>query len=76
MLPSPQRPAATAAPSLRTIGGVTAEAMQRRTTVVIEPPGADEATGGHQVALDETGEVTVTVTSTDGSRTRAYRVRL
>ncbi len=59
-----------------TVTTVQAEAMQRRTTVVIEPPDADEAVDGHQVALDDTGEVTVTVTSADGSRTRVYRVGL
>ena len=30
---------------------------------------------GHQVALQDLGEITVTVTSQDGSRTRVYRVR-
>ncbi len=59
-----------------TVTTVQAEAMQRRTTVVIAPPDADAAVDGHQVALDDTGEVTVTVTSADGSRTRVYRVGL
>ena len=31
---------------------------------------------GHQVALAEATEITVTVTSPDGSRTRVYRVAL
>ena len=53
---------------------VTAEAVQRRTTVVIDPPDAEEARRGHQVALDGVNEITVTVTSADGSRTRVYRV--
>ena len=48
---------------------------QLRATVVIEPPDADENTDGHQVSLDGT-EITVTVTSADGSRTRVYRVQL
>ena len=55
---------------------VTAEALQRRTDVDIDPPDADEAAEGHQVALDGVAEITVTVTSADGSRERVYRVRL
>ena len=55
---------------------VTAEAMQRRTEVAIDPPDADEAAEGYQVALEDLGEITVTVTSADGSRTKTYRVRL
>ena len=47
---------------------------QRLATVVIEPPDADENTDGHQVSLDGT-QVTVTVMSPDGSRTKtAYHV--
>ena len=54
---------------------VTAEAMQRRTDVAIDPPDADSNdTNGHQVALDGVTEITVTVTSADGSRTRVYSV--
>ncbi len=59
-----------------TVTTVAAEAMQRGTTVVIEPPDADEEMDGHQVALDGVDAVTVTVTSADGSRTRVYRVQL
>ena len=55
---------------------VTAEALQRRTTVTIDPPDIDEAAEGHQVALQDLTEITVTVTSADGSRERVYRVRL
>ena len=55
---------------------VTAEALQRRTEVAIDPPDADEAAEGYQVALEDLGEITVTVTSADGSRERVYRVRL
>ena len=55
---------------------VTAEAMQRRTDVDIDPPDADEAAEGYQVALEDLTEITVTVTSADGSRERVYRVRL
>ena len=55
---------------------VEAEAMQRRTDVAIDPEDADgDDANGHQVALQDLGEITVTVTSQDGSRTRVYRVR-
>ena len=52
---------------------VQAEAMQRRTTVVIDPPDAAEEAEGHQVALEGVEEITVTVTSADGSRKKTYR---
>ena len=56
---------------------VEAEAMQRRTDVAIDPPDADgDEANGHQVALAGLAEVTITVTSADGSRTRVYRVAL
>ena len=55
---------------------VEAEALQRRTSVDIDPPDIDEAAEGHQVALDGLEEVAVTVTSADTSRTKVYRVRL
>ena len=55
---------------------VEAEAMQRRTDVAIDPPDADGEADGHQVALQDLGEITVTVSSADGSRTKTYRVRL
>ena len=54
---------------------VEAEAMQRRTTVAIDPPDADVEADGHQVALQDLGEITVTVTSADGSRSKTYRVQ-
>ena len=54
---------------------VEAEAMQRRTDVAIDPPDADVEADGHHVALQDLGEITVTVTSQDGSRTRVYRVQ-
>ena len=50
--------------------------MQRRAGVAIDPPDADEAAEGHQVALKDLTEITVTVTSADTSRTKVYRVRL
>ena len=55
---------------------VTAEALQRRTDVDIAPPDIDEAAEGYQVALEDLTEITVTVTSADGSRKKTYRVRL
>ena len=54
---------------------VAAGAMQRRTDVAIHPPDADgNEANGHQVALGRGSEITVTVTSADGSRERTYRV--
>ncbi len=56
---------------------VEAEAVQRRTTVDIHPADADgDDTNGYQVALEGVAEITVTVTSADGSRERVYRVGL
>ena len=55
---------------------VTAEAVQRGTDVAIDPPDADEEADGHQVALEGVSEITVTVTSADGSREKVYRVQL
>ena len=55
---------------------VEAEAMQRRTKVVIEPSDATEDAEGHQVTLAGLEAITVSVTSADGSRTRVYRVQL
>ena len=56
---------------------VEAEAMQRRTDVAIDPPDADgDDANGYQVDLSSVSEVTITVTSADGSRTRVYRVAL
>ena len=55
---------------------VEAEAMQRRTDVAIDPPDADgNEANGHQVALAGLAEITVTVTSADGSRKKVYRVQ-
>ena len=55
---------------------VEAAAEQSGAEVAISPPDADEAANGHQVALDDISEITVTVTSADGSRARIYRVAL
>ena len=55
---------------------VEAGAMQRRTDVAFDPSDADGAdANGHQVALQDLGEITVTVTSQDGSRKKTYRVQ-
>ena len=54
---------------------VEATTVQRRTAVAIDPPDADgNEANGHQVSLDRVEEITVTVISADGSRTRVYRV--
>ena len=44
--------------------------------VDIAPADADGEADGYQVALQDLGEITVTVTSADGSRTTTYRVGL
>ena len=54
---------------------VAAEATQRRASVSIEPPDANQVAEGHQVAIEDVSEITVTVTSADGSRTKVYLVR-
>ncbi len=55
---------------------VTAEAMHRLAEIAIDPPDADAARDGHQVALEGLAAITVTVTSPDGTREQAYRVGL
>ena len=57
---------------------VTAETVQRRTDIAIDPPDADggDDANGRQVTLAGVAEITITVTSADGSRTKAYRVAL
>ena len=55
---------------------VEAQAVQPRANVDIDPPDADQAAEGRQVTLAGTGEITVTVTSADGSREKTYRVAL
>ncbi len=54
---------------------VTAEAAQDGATVGVAPADADAEAEGHQVALAGLDEITVTVTSADGSRERVYGVR-
>ena len=53
---------------------VAAMAAQDGATVAIGPADADAEANGHQVDLDGVEEITVTVTSPDGSRARVYRV--
>ena len=53
---------------------VTVDTVQRGTDVDIDPPDADEEADGHQVAFQDLSEITVTVTSADGSREKVYRV--
>ncbi|MYH41531.1 MAG: tandem-95 repeat protein, partial [Chloroflexi bacterium] len=55
---------------------VAAAAAQDAATVDIAPPDADDDADGHQVDLAADGEITVTVTSPDGSRVRVYTVAL
>ena len=56
---------------------VEATAAQRGASVVIEPGDADgNAENGHQIVLRSGTEVTISITSPDGSRERVYRVRL
>ena len=54
---------------------VEATTVQRRTAIAIDPPDADgNEANGHQVALEGVSEITVMVTSADGSRERVYRI--
>ena len=55
---------------------VEARAAQSRATVVIAPPDSDRLTNGHQAAVADGVEITVSVTSPDRSRTGTYRVRI
>ncbi|MYH49788.1 MAG: hypothetical protein F4151_09755, partial [Gammaproteobacteria bacterium] len=55
---------------------VSAASAQDGSTVDIAPPDADGGADGHQVDLARAGEITVIVTSPDGSRERVYTVAL
>ena len=55
---------------------IEAEVVQPGATVDVEPADADEEAEGRQAALDGLAEITVTATSSDGSRTKVYRVVL
>ena len=54
---------------------VAAEAEQDEARVLIEPEDIDaDLENGHQVELGAETEISITVTSSDGSRTKTYRV--
>ncbi len=73
----PLRTSYAGAPGERvTTTTVEAAAVQQGTRIVIEPEDANPGAAGHQVALAGLQEITVSVTSQDGSRTRVYRVAL
>ena len=55
---------------------VEAAAVQDDAVVDIAPADADGEADGYQVALQDLGEITVTVTSADGSRMKTYRVQI
>ena len=56
---------------------VAAVATQETAKVIIEPADADgDPENGHQVTLGSETAITVTVTSADGSRTKAYVVQV
>ncbi len=58
-----------------TVTTVKALATQEAATVVIEPSDTDgDAENGHQLALGAETEISITVTSSDGSRVKSYRV--
>ena len=58
-----------------TLTTVAAIPAQEAATVVIAPADADgDAENGHQVALEAGTEISITVTSGDGTRTKSYRV--
>ena len=60
-----------------TLTSVEAIATQDAATVVIAPSDADgDGENGHQVALGAETEITIAVTSGDGSRTKNYRIRV
>ena len=53
---------------------VMAAAMQQGADVAIDPTDAAEEADGHQIALQDLAEISVTVTSADGTREKTYRV--
>ena len=55
---------------------VEAVAVQSGAEVAIDPPDADEDADGELVTVGGGTEITVTVTSPDGSREKVYRVAL
>ena len=73
---SPRRLSYTAeAQTGATMTTVAALAAQEAATVVIAPADADgDAENGHQVALGAETQISITVTSSDGSRVKSYRL--
>ena len=55
---------------------VEASAAQHQAAVAIEPADSDEVADGRQAAVADGAEITVTVTSPDGTRNRVYLVRI
>ena len=55
---------------------VEAVAVQSGAEVAIVPADSDEDADGHQAAVGDGTEITITVTSADGSRKKTYSVRL
>ena len=55
---------------------VAATPEQDAAEVSIEPADADAEAEGHQLGLEGLGEITITVASPDGSRTKVYRVQI
>ena len=67
----------TLADTSATVTTVEAVATQEAAMVVIAPSDADgDAENGHQVALGAETEITIAVTSSDGSRTKTYRIHV
>ncbi len=55
---------------------VAASPVQRGATIGIGPTDAGMDAAGHQATVEDGSEITVTVSSPDGSRTKVYRVRI
>ena len=55
---------------------VAASPVQRGATLGIGPTDAGMDAAGHQATVEDGSEITVTVSSPDGSRTKVYRVRI
>ena len=66
---------AAIAETAATVTTVEAVATQEAATVVITPTDSDgDAENGHQVALGAETEISISVTSSDGSRVKSYRI--
>ena len=71
-----RREYAAVAPTGVTETTIDARVEQPGTSVAIAPDDSDARTSGYQVAIADGVEVTVTVTSSDGSRKGVYHVRI